>query len=141
MAAGIIGYGSSLKYDSGGGTYVALANVMDIPEEPGITVPGADGTSNDSPSGAREMVPGLIEQKKPKFTLRYDKTVFNTVWGFAIAKAIKNWKLFKPDGSGHGPFTAWVSDIGGKYKLDGVLVFDIELTQDQGLPTFATALS
>lgn len=70
--AGLDAFGTQFKRDStGGGSFVAIANVSDI-SGPSRSREGIEVTAHDSPDDYREFVKGLKDGGEVEITLNYD---------------------------------------------------------------------
>ena len=136
------GYAASLRIDNGAGTYVAIAQVIDI-NGPGIKNRLIETTDRDS-SGKALYVSGIVDNGKVKFKLNFDPdttyhsmSVAHGLGTLAQSGALKSFRLFFPDTS---PVTATFDAIVEEYTpdapLNGALTADCTL-QISGAITWA----
>jgi predicted secreted protein len=79
-SSGEIGYGLVLAYSNDNITYTPVAQVVDV-KGPGIKVTAAEISNNDSPSGAKEFVPGMSD---------FGDITFNCIYKAAIMTALRS---------------------------------------------------
>src|SRR4051812_14033762 len=85
MSNGFIGYGSTFTCDGN-----AIAEVKEI-KGPGIKIDSVDFSSNDSPNGAREFKPGLLDGGEVSVTCDYTAAGYSAL--FATKRQSKTWAV------------------------------------------------
>lgn len=128
------GYTTTLKWDSsGGGTYVAIAQVIDI-TGPTIKNSLIDVTDRGT-SGLRQYISGLIDNGKVKFKLNFDGddtghsfTASGALGTIAQSGASKSFRLEFPDATPvKATFTAFVEEYTADNPLNGASTADCTL--------------
>lgn len=93
----IVGPGTTLTVaDTSGGTYTAIAEVIDIKK--GLMVDKTKVSHLTSPSYRHEYIPaGLTDPGEVSFTANFTKAQYATIYGYF--RTTKYWKITTPDNS------------------------------------------
>jgi hypothetical protein len=100
MAAsgGSVSYGSTLKYDSGGGSYVAIAEVVSI-DSPELDVTATEFTHLTSDNNHKEYKPGMVEPGQLGAEINYLKATITLLKGFVDNGTVQSWRIVSSQGS------------------------------------------
>lgn len=138
-----IGYGATLAYDdaAGSGSFTTLAEMMN-PSGPNISADAVETTHQNSASGFREFIPGLVDGGEVTLECNYlpDEVTqggVSGVWYIMKNRQRRNWKMVFPGSPEHsvtfaGVVTAFEPDV----PVDDRMTLSITL-KVSGVPTFA----
>lgn len=137
MAAsvGVHSYGSTLAYGTASNTATTtLSDLLDADID-GFKVGETKITHINSPNAFHEYTPGFADAGTLSCTINYDKTTYNTLYGFVRVQ--KWWKLTAADG-GNMLCQGFITELPIKTPDDDrhTDTIKIKLT---GKPTFATS--
>lgn len=121
--------------DTSGGTYTAIASIIDLPSGPKISVDKVDATVSDSPSEYRQRDPGWKDVGDIAAKIQFAKAAQATI--LALVGVAKFWKITYPDGSAWG-FAGFISEFGNSHAMTGNIEADIGIAVN-GVPTFTPA--
>lgn len=124
------GFGTKLLRDSGGGTFVIVAEVGDI-NGPTVTQLTEDATNQDSPNGWSEKVSlGLKEAGDVTLTLHFlqDDAGQNQLRLDAESFTLRNFRIVFPSGTKRKSFSAFVTSVGAGYPVRGKMMSDVTLS-------------
>lgn len=128
----IIGFGAEVEWaDTLGGSYVELAELLDLPL-PETTVTAVEATHMKSPNSTMEKIPGLSEEGEFTFSMNFNKTQYNTVFGLTGQE--KYFKINSPSGDTWGPFKGFVSGRAGDMPINDRIVAEITITPGGYIP-------
>lgn len=97
-SSGAVSYGTTLKYDSGGSSYVAIAEVSSI-ESPELQVTPTEFTHLTSDNNYKEYKPGMIEAGQLGCEINYVKTTLTLLKGWVDAGTVNTWRIITVQGS------------------------------------------
>lgn len=123
-------FGTKLYRDDGTGTFVAVAEVMDI-NGPAVSQIIEDATNMDSPNGWGEKIAvGLREAGDITFqmNLLQDDTSQNALLTDLGASTKRNFRLVLAGGTKRWAFAGFVASIGQSYPVKGKMVNDVTIT-------------
>jgi len=99
---------------------------------PGITVDMVDSTTNSSPNGFREKIPGLKDLGDITFTINFhdDEETHQALWDMQQASELGLWQIAFPQFATNNlyEFDAYVTGLPIDSPLDGLVVQNITLT-------------
>lgn len=124
------GFGTKLFRDDGTGTFVAIAEVMDI-NGPELTQILDDATNNDSTNGWGEKVAvGVREAGDVTFqvNLLQDNVTQNNLYNDLNASTQRNFRLVYPSGTKRLSFAGFVQRIGHTFPVKGKLLQDVTIS-------------
>lgn len=114
-----------------GSTYDSIpwaSNIM----LPGISVDMVDATTNTSPNGFREKIPGLKDLGDITFTINWhdDEQTHQDIWDMQQASELGQWQIAFPqfDTNNLYDFDAYVTGLPISSPLDGIVVQNVTLT-------------
>jgi hypothetical protein len=139
-------YLGTLQYDSGGGSYVDVGQIVDFTPH-AMEVTDVKSSHLASPSAVHQYDPGFIEPGEIAFTLNFVKADYATLHGHLIARQKRNYKVRLNDGSTltNGSNTiiqGYVKRL-GKAQLSTDATVPIQATgtiKMDGLPAFTQGL-
>lgn len=136
MAAAVAthSYGSTLGYGSASTSFTNLTDVVDIDID-GFKVASTKTTHLLSPNAFHEYTPGLGDAGMLTLTINYDKTTYNTLYGFV--RTLKWWKVTAAD-SGNFICQGHIEELPVKIPDDDRMTDNIKIKLT-GKPTFATS--
>ena len=120
------GFGAKLYRDDGTGTFVAVAEVLDI-NGPELSQIIEDATTMDSPNGWGEKIAvGVREAGDVTFQMHMiqDDTTQNSLYSDLGSSTKRNFRLVFPSGTKRLAFSGFVQRIGQSYPVKGKLVND-----------------
>jgi hypothetical protein len=123
--------GTTLKYDSGGGTFVAIAEIMDVqgPKRKTKSIPLtalADTITFNAP--------GRPDLGEATFTMGFTSANFDLVHAWWLASSSKSFKITDPTTSTE-VFTGFITGLERKFQDDEKIVADVTLGTT-GAPTW-----
>ena len=124
------GFGAKLFRDDGTGTFVAVAEVLDI-SGPELTQIIEDATNMDSPDGWGEKIAvGLRESGDVTFPMHMlqDDATQNALYSDLGASTKRNFRLVYPSATKRLSFAGFVQRIGHGYPVKGKLVNDVTIS-------------
>ncbi len=124
------GFGAKLFRDDGTGTFVAVAEVLDI-NGPELTQIIEDATNMDSPNGWGEKIAvGVREAGDVTFQMHMlqDDTTQNSLYADLGASTKRNFRLVYPSGTKRLSFSGFVQRIGHAYPVKGKIVNDVTVS-------------
>ena len=99
---------------------------------PGITTDFVDVTTNTSPNGFREKIPGLKDLGEITFTINWhdDEETHQTLWDLQQASELGLWQIAFPQYATNNlfDFEAYVSGLPMSSPIDGAVVQNVTLT-------------
>lgn len=99
---------------------------------PGITTDFIDSTTNSSPNGFREKVPGLKDLGEITFTLNWhdDEATHQSLWDMQQASELGLWQIAFPQFATNNlyEFDAYVSGLPIDSPIDGLVTQNVTLT-------------
>lgn len=99
---------------------------------PGITVDIVDATTNSSPNGFREKIPGLKDLGDITFTINWhdDEPTHQLLWDLQQAAELGQWQIAFPQFATNNlyEFDAFVTGLPIDSPLDGIVTQSITLT-------------
>ena len=114
-----------------GSTYDSIPWAKDI-ALPGITTDFVDVTTNTSPNGFREKIPGLKDLGDITFTIHFhdDETTHQALWDLQQNSELGSWQIAFPQFATNNlfEFDAYVSGLPIDSPLDGVVAQNVTLT-------------
>ncbi len=135
-------YLGTLQYDSGGGVYVDVGQIVDFTSHV-AEVTDVKTSHLASTSATHEYLPGFIEPGTVSFTLNFVKTDYTTLHGHLLARQTRNYKIRLNDGStasngSNTVFLGYVKSL-GKGQLSTDATAPIQATGSlkvSGVPTY-----
>ncbi len=124
------GFGTKLYRDDGTGTFVAIAEVLDV-NGPELTQVIEDATHMESPSGWGEKIAvGLREAGDITFQVHMlqDDVTQGTLYSDLNSSAKQNFRLVYPSGTKRLAFSGFVQRIGHSYPVKGKMVNDVTIS-------------
>ncbi|MFN0133427.1 MAG: phage tail tube protein [Phycisphaerales bacterium] len=124
------GFGSKIYRDDGTGTFVAVAEVLDV-NGPELTQIIEDATNMDSANGWGEKIAvGVREAGDVTFQMHMlqDAATQNVLYSDLGSSTKSNYRLVFPGGTKRLAFAGFVSRIGHSYPVKGKLVNDVTLS-------------
>lgn len=121
--------------DTSNGTYTPIADIIDLPGGPEVSVDSVDTTVSDSASEAREKVPGWKSVADMTLKIRFAKAAQATL--FALVGTAKYFKITYSEGS-TWIFYGFINKYGNSTDMAGIITADIGIAVS-GLPTFTAA--
>lgn len=116
---------------SNGVTYDSIPWVTNI-ALPGISVDLVDATTNSSPNGFREKIPGLKDLGEITFTINWhdDEATHQALWDMQQASELGSWQVAFPqfDTNNLFDFDAYVTGLPMASPIDGLVVQNVTLT-------------
>lgn len=100
MAAsgGSVSYGSKIQYDSGGGSYVDIAEVVSY-ESPEIQVTSTEFTHLQSDNNYKEFKPGMIDGDKVSCEINFKKATITLIKGWVDNGTVNTFRFVTSQGS------------------------------------------
>lgn len=118
-------------YNSGTATYDFIPWATAI-MMPGISTDLLDATTNTSPNGFKEKVPGLKDLGDITFTLNWhdDEPTHQSLWDLQQASELGSWQIAFPqyDTNNLYSFDAYVSGLPLSSPVDGLVTQAVTLT-------------
>lgn len=139
--AGLDAFGTTLKRDStGGGVYVAIANVSDL-SGPSRQRDAIEVTAHDSPDQYREFVKGLKDGGEVTATINYDpaQATHADLDADFEEKDLRSYQIviLPGDADEHTwTFSALITDLGDSFPVDDRMERDVTF-KISGKPTLA----
>lgn len=122
-------FGTLLQRDDGTGTFVTIAEVMDI-NGPAISHVIEDATNMDSPSGwAEKVAVGVKEAGDVTFQVHtiHSNATQDGLRSDLVAGTARNYRVIFPGGAQRLAFAGIVSNIGNAYPVRGKLMNDVTI--------------
>jgi predicted secreted protein len=114
-----------------GSNYESIPYCTDI-ALPGITTDFVDATTNSSPNGFREKIPGLKDLGDITFTINWhdDEETHQILWDLQQASELGAWQIAFPQYATNNlyDFDAYVSGLPMSSPIDGLVVQNVTLT-------------
>lgn len=114
-----------------GSVYESIPWATDI-ALPGITTDFVDVTTNTSPNGFREKIPGLKDLGDITFTINWhdDETTHQTLWDMQQNNELGQWQIAFPQFATNNlfDFDAYVSGLPMDSPIDAQVVQNVTLT-------------
>ena len=114
-----------------GSTYDSIPWASNI-ALPGITTDIVDATTNSSPNGFREKIPGLKDLGEITFTINWhdDETTHQALWDLQQNSELGLWQIAFPQFATNNlfEFDAFVTGLPVDAPLDGIVVQNVTLT-------------
>jgi Lambda phage tail tube protein, TTP len=138
-STGTHSYSSKISYDAAGGTtYTDVIEIIEMKVN-GKKVPATLLTNLNSPGGAHEKRPKLIDAGTVTFTLNWTKSQYNTFLT-NLRNALMGWKITFPlvgaeVTASKEEFKGHISNLGVAIPDDDRIISDVEI-EVSGLPTF-----
>lgn len=99
---------------------------------PGITTDMVDATTNSSPNGFREKIPGLKDLGDITFTINWhdDEESHQILWDMQQASELGQWQIAFPQFATNNlyEFDAYVTGLPIDSPLDGIVIQNVTLT-------------
>lgn len=99
---------------------------------PGITTDMVDATTNSSPNGFREKIPGLKDLGDITFTINWhdDEEAHQILWDMQQASELGQWQIAFPQFATNNlyEFDAYVTGLPIDSPLDGIVIQNVTLT-------------
>lgn len=99
---------------------------------PGITVDMVDVTTNTSPNGFREKIPGLKDLGEITFTINWhdDEATHQELWELQQNSELGSWQIYFPQFATNNlfEFDAYVTGLPMSSPLDSQIVQNVTLT-------------
>lgn len=99
---------------------------------PGISVDFLDATTNTSPNGFREKVPGLKDLGDITFTINWhdDEETHQSLWDMQQGSELGSWQIAFPQFATNNlyEFDAYVAGLPFDSPVDGLVVQNVTLT-------------
>lgn len=115
---------NGVTYDS-----IPFASAINLP---GITVDMVDATTNSSPNGFREKIPGLKDLGEVTFTINWhdDEATHQELWELQQASELGSWQIAFPQFATNNlfEFDAYVTGLPVTAPIDGIVVQNVTLT-------------
>lgn len=115
---------STLTYD-----YIPYCTAIALP---GITTDLMDATTNSSPNGFKEKVPGLKDLGDITFTINWhdDEDTHQALWDLQQASELGSWQVAMPQFETNNlfDFDAYVSGLPFASPIDGLVTQNVTLT-------------
>ncbi len=124
------GFGTKLFIDDGAGTFVAVAEALDV-NGPALTLALDDATNMESPNGWEEKIANGIKAAGDvtfQCHMLQDDASQNNLYTALNSGAKRNMRLVYPSGTKRLSFAGFVANIGHSYPVKGKTVNDVTVS-------------